>query len=184
MSKSIVRLTLQPTSRRAGSVAQERHPCSRTHTVFRSNTCQAWPSLATPIRITNCGPCHSTRARGLSQTGVCLQRVCLVLFFLPISFLIHDQSCARVARAGSEDGIFATPVRFQPTATVSQLTTGAVYALLRFDSPAAVPVSSFLSGAYAQRVDFTATSTIHVLRAGELEPIWSNGTYFYRCVAV
>ena len=71
-------------------------------------------------------------------------------------------------------------MQFYPTATVSLLAAGTSYALLRFDDATTVPQGGFYAGAWTQLVTFTATDTTQVLSG--LRPIWSNGTYFYRCV--
>jgi hypothetical protein len=81
---------------------------------------------------------------------------------------------------GSEDHINAPPVKFFPSATVSLLTIGTQYSLLRFDDPSYVPLGGFFAGPWTQVVNFTAVSATQVLNG--LRPIWSNGTYFYRCV--
>jgi hypothetical protein len=83
---------------------------------------------------------------------------------------------------GSEDHVNAPPVQFTPTATAAALTPGVAYALLRFDNASRVPpMGGFLaSGTWSISVNFTATDVSAVLTG--LAPIWSNGTYFYRCV--
>ena len=67
-----------------------------------------------------------------------------------------------------------------PTATISGLTAGASYALLRFDTPGAVPANGdFLSAVAAVRVNFVAAASTVTM---QLAQIMSNSTAFYRCV--
>ena len=81
--------------------------------------------------------------------------------------------------------INAAPVMFQPVAVAHGLTAGASYSMLRFDHGSLVPSKGgFLaSGTFAERVDFVARTAMHTLDGSVLSQIWSNGTYFYRCVA-
>jgi hypothetical protein len=81
--------------------------------------------------------------------------------------------------------INAAPVMFQPVAVAQGLTAGASYSMLRFDHGSLVPSKGgFLaSGTFAERVDFVARTAMHTLDGSVLSQIWSNGTYFYRCVA-
>lgn len=81
--------------------------------------------------------------------------------------------------------INAAPVMFQPVAVAHGLTAGASYSMLRFDHGSLVPSKGgFLaSGTFAERVDFVAHTAMHILDGSVLSEIWSNGTYFYRCVA-
>lgn len=57
--------------------------------------------------------------------------------------------------------------------------------MLRFDRGSLVPSKGgFLaSGTFAERIDFVARAATYTLDDSELGKIWSNGTYFYRCVA-
>ena len=95
---------------------------------------------------------------------------------VPVSLLLPLQDW------GAEDGVHEKPVPLYPTATVSGLTAGANYALLRFDEAGAVPSSNFLAGSWATKVEFTASGATQKLTG--LDAIQSDGTYFYRCVAV
>jgi hypothetical protein len=85
----------------------------------------------------------------------------------------------------------ATPIRF--TATITGLSPGTAYSLLRYDDYATLtsilaksPFPGYLAaGGFAQRYNFTASSSIQQL-TDDL-PIMSsglssNGTYFYRCI--
>jgi hypothetical protein len=68
-----------------------------------------------------------------------------------------------------------------PTATISGLTAGQSYVLLRFDSVDALPArGGFLNAGWSAQYAFTASGATHVLSA--LDSIMSDGTYFYRCV--
>ena len=84
---------------------------------------------------------------------------------------------------GTEDKYYRTPSTLTPTATVSGLTVGQAYALLRFDSAASLPAAGhFLASAtWSERVNFTATSTVMVLSG--LASFLSDTTMFYRAVA-
>ena len=67
--------------------------------------------------------------------------------------------------------------------TVQQLTVGSSYALLLFNDTKWLPVNgSFLTAPWAAKHPFVANASSVVFNTPE--PLWSNGTYFYRCVAV
>jgi len=80
---------------------------------------------------------------------------------------------------GAEDKVHDKPILFNATLTVSGLTEGNAYTCLRFDDPAAVPKSSFLAGSWTQRFDFTANATTAEV---VVDPVMSDGSWFYRCV--
>lgn len=70
--------------------------------------------------------------------------------------------------------------------TVSALTAGLKYALLRYNSAAALPTTgtaaTFLASAYSARTNFTAKAATWVYT--DPTPIVSSGTVYYRCVRV
>ena len=77
-----------------------------------------------------------------------------------------------------EDGRHEAVVEWQVGVSIRGLTSGKQYSLLRFNNAALVPHRDFLKGAYASRVDFTATGETHSLTA----EIRTDATVFYRCV--
>ena len=79
-----------------------------------------------------------------------------------------------------EDQQHEAPVVMGATVTVSGLTAGMRYALLRFDNPAAVPARAFLAAAYANKTEFVASGATWTERA-QFE---SNSTTLFRCVQV
>ena len=78
------------------------------------------------------------------------------------------------------------PVPLKGTVTVSALTPGKKYRLLRYNGAAAVPTAgdakAFLKSKYDKATDFTATATKWVFK--DPLPIMSNGAAYYRCVAL
>ena len=80
-----------------------------------------------------------------------------------------------------EDAKFEKPAMLNGTLAVRGLTRGAAYALLRYDSVAAVPPRAFLqAGGWSRRDDFRAVAATREVRVS----FWSNTTIFFRCVAV
>ena len=78
------------------------------------------------------------------------------------------------------------PVNLKGTVTVSALTPGKKYRLLRYNSAANVPTTgdakAFLKSKYTKATDFTAKTTKWVFK--DPTPILSNGSAYYRCVAL
>ena len=76
------------------------------------------------------------------------------------------------------------PSKLKGWVTVSSLTVGGQYSLLRFDSILSVPTSggaaAFLAVPAASRKNFTATDTTWTYK--DPNPIMSDGATFYRCV--
>ena len=79
-----------------------------------------------------------------------------------------------------EDGRHEVPVPLHATVTVSNLTAGNRYALLRFDNAAEVPAAEFLKAPYAAKSEFLAGGATWSTRATFL----SNTTQFFRCVSM
>jgi hypothetical protein len=83
---------------------------------------------------------------------------------------------------GSENNLNEAPVPLTATVTISGLTAGSSYALLRFDEASALPSrGGFLTARWSRKVVFVAAGAW--MRVALPEPIQSDGTYFYRCVA-
>lgn len=87
---------------------------------------------------------------------------------------------------GAEDGVHDPAVQFSNVkATVVGTVPGVSYALLRFDSAAALPAKGrFLQGSWSKRVDFVGPQGASSKVLAGLDPIMSDGTYFYRCVKI
>ena len=119
--------------------------------------------------------------------AVCCGCVCVcVLVFLPRFCHLPAAFCYRGCRWdepdwGAEDGLNQAPINLFPVATVSGLTPGVAYVLLRFDSVGSLPATgNFLAAAWAQETPFVASGAVMTLTS--LASIRSDGTYFYRCV--
>jgi len=81
---------------------------------------------------------------------------------------------------GAEDKLHQKPILFASQLTVSGLTKGNPYTCLRFDDATSLPAKgNFLSGSWDARFDFVANSTTAVV---DVDPVMSDGQYFYRCV--
>lgn len=80
----------------------------------------------------------------------------------------------------------AKAVGLRGTVTVSGLTKGRKYRLLRYNSAAAVPTSgdakAFLASKYSKSTSFTATGSTWTWT--DPTPILSSGVAYYRCVRV
>ena len=97
---------------------------------------------------------------------------------IPVQFLASSN---REPDYGREDKIYAQPVPINGTLVVSALSAGYSYTCVRFDSLAALPDNSdFLNANYAMRHDFIATDSTYSLFYSD--GMFSNGTYFFRCV--
>jgi hypothetical protein len=86
---------------------------------------------------------------------------------------------------GAEDNLDQAPVTLTPVVTATGLTVGTEYALLRFDSPGALPsAGGFLASLlWSEKVLFVAATPVMQLSTPHgLGTISSDGTYFYRCV--
>ena len=74
------------------------------------------------------------------------------------------------------------PVLMNGRVTVSGLVRGKTYRLMRYNSPAAVPVkgtaADFIRSSYNSYTDFKATGPTYIKN----DTFMSNGTIFYRCV--
>ena len=77
-----------------------------------------------------------------------------------------------------EDGYHEAPTMMGATVTVSGLTVGTRYALLRFEDPAAVPKRDFLKAPFTHKTEFVATVKTWTARAAFM----SNSTTLFRCV--
>jgi len=84
---------------------------------------------------------------------------------------------------GEEDNIHDRPITMQVSATIYGLTPGQKYTILRFDDAKAIPKANtgFRSGSWSMQYSFTAKDTTHFF--DDLDPIQSDGTYFFRTVA-
>jgi len=79
-----------------------------------------------------------------------------------------------------EDGLHQTPVNLSGHVTVSGLSSGSRYALLRYDDPSSVPSEDFLHSSFAEKIEFVASANsyshdVHFM---------SNSTVLFRCVSV
>jgi len=82
---------------------------------------------------------------------------------------------------GAEDKKHEKPIQFTAFATVTGLTPGKKYALLRFDKADDLGDSkNFLQKKWAKKYEFVADSDTYVYE--DLDPMMSDGTYFFRCV--
>eukprot|EP01052_Picozoa_sp_SAG31_P002346 SAG31_NODE_83_length_27039_cov_14.035746_2_plen_265_part_00 len=79
-----------------------------------------------------------------------------------------------------EDGFHEAPTMMGATVTVSDLTLGTRYALLRFEDPAAVPKREFLKARFAHKTEFVAKVATWTTRVAFM----SNSTILFRCVEV
>lgn len=82
---------------------------------------------------------------------------------------------------GKEDKIYASPVNFTVSATVSGLRVGGSYTVYRFDSYSTLPSSNFANGPYTNKWTFTAQSSVQTLTS--FDTFLSNATIFYRAIA-
>ena len=96
---------------------------------------------------------------------------------LPVTLAVDSSS-----EPNTPQGRKAT--KLNGSVTVSSLTVGGQYSLLRFDSILSVPTSggaaAFLAVPAASRKNFTATDTTWTYK--DPNPITSSGSTFYRCV--
>ena len=83
----------------------------------------------------------------------------------------------------TEDNLNYDPVQLGCTITAGCLTPGKDYSLLRF-SNTLLPPGHFIHGSYSNRTDFTAKDTSYTTRISDDPTFLSNGTYFFRCVAL
>jgi hypothetical protein len=99
---------------------------------------------------------------------------------------------------GLQDNINKDPVQISGTATISGLTSGQTYCLIRFDGPRGsqsdqtqsfvnpVPPSDFLNVSKTckncQTYNFTANGSTMQISNAITTNLWSDGSYFYRCV--
>lgn len=82
---------------------------------------------------------------------------------------------------GAEDKKYETPISFTATATITGLTKGKKYSILRFDKVADLGDSkNFLTAKWAKRYDFTAEDVTQTY--SNLDALKSDGTYFFRTV--
>lgn len=81
---------------------------------------------------------------------------------------------------GKEDGLHEKAVQFTVTATVSGLTSGKQYSVLRYDDQRNVPISGFLDSSFSERFDFTAQGATQELT--DFDSFMSDATIFYRVV--
>lgn len=102
-----------------------------------------------------------------------------------------DNTClpARLAVNGRKEPNIAAGKRpgwLKGTVTVSGLTSGRSYSLLRYDDAKKVPTSgdaaAFLKSSYVSAVNFTADDTEWVHK--DLQKIKTDGVTYYRCVAL
>lgn len=101
---------------------------------------------------------------------------------------------------GLQDGINRNPVQINAIATVSDLTPGQKYVLIRFDGPRGtidggtvtknpppfsnpVPPKNFLNACKTcKNYPFTANNNSMIIQNNITTGLWSDGSYFYRCV--
>jgi len=79
-----------------------------------------------------------------------------------------------------EDGHGEIPKLIHANVTISELTAGSKYALLRYEDPASVPKQDFLDSKYTKRQDFTPSRDEMVFKTSFM----SNSTIFYRCIQI
>merc|ERR1712070_619091 len=79
-----------------------------------------------------------------------------------------------------EDQQHQVPTLLSANVTVTKLTPGKQYALLRFEDPNDVPIADFLTAKFSQKVVFNADSNMFVHRT----QFMSNSTTLFRCVNV
>ena len=70
-----------------------------------------------------------------------------------------------------------------PTLTVSGLTVGTTYAVLRYNSAKSLPTQGTYSSSTTWAIRFTFVATSAVATITPSDAIWSNGTYFYRVIS-
>lgn len=77
-----------------------------------------------------------------------------------------------------EDGMHEKPTEVSADLTISGLTLGGSYALLRYEDPDLVPDCDFLNSKFTEKIVFTATGQIHTYATSFM----SDSTTLFRCV--